>query len=140
MERFKDSQTWYVVFDTSTSGNWWTRLLKKEFRHVLLWREIEGGCICINPLAHVFAVQYYANAKLDDMIRQELEQGCTAILSQTVHYSSFYHIQPIEPFTCVTVAKRMLGIRKRIITPFALYREMVKMGATIIKPFTITIY
>lgn len=133
-ERFTESQTWYVVFNPSHGRFWWSNLVNSKFQHVSMWREVEGGCIHINPLSHTIMVQFYAGS-LEWFIKQELEQHCTALLSQTVHYGMLYQPSPVEIMSCVSVAKRLLGIRKRIYTPYGIYKEMLKMGAKIIQPY-----
>lgn len=138
MERYTDSQTWYVVFDRSYSGlKWFHLFLHPKFRHVHLLRDNRDFCLMVNSFAHVMAVREYPNT-LEDIIQQELAQNPTAILSYTVHYHSHYKPAFIEPLTCVTVAKRILGIRSRLQTPKQLYHEMIKAGATVIKPYCIT--
>lgn len=83
------------------------------------------------------AIREYPNT-LEDIIAQELAQNPTAILMMTVHYGSHYKLMPLELLTCVSVAKRVLGIRSRLITPKGLYHELIKAGAVIIKPYCIT--
>lgn len=134
MERFTESQTWFVVFDGSTERRWWNLFLAKDWRHVLLWRQAEEGVICINPLSHVMAVRWMPG-KVEHYIQQEIEQQCTAVLSLTVHYSMVYDKQLLDWVSCVSIAKRILGIRKRVVTPYGLYKAMLKAGANRIYRF-----
>lgn len=136
MERFTDSQTWVIMFSPSTSGlKWWHLLLHRQFRHVLLLREINGKCVVVNALAHVMAVKEYDMTVFEAMQREH--GNVTAILQYTVHYGAHYLPARIEPLTCVSVAKRLLGIRSRLITPKALYHELIRAGAIVLKPYTI---
>ena len=138
MERYTDSQTYYIVFDQSYSGlRWWHFFLHKKFRHVHLLRDNRDYCLMINSFAHVMAIREYPNT-LMDVVQQELAQNPTAILQYTVHYGSHYKPNYIEPLTCVSVAKRILGIRSRLITPKQLYHELLRAGAIPIKPYCIT--
>lgn len=139
MERYADSQTWYAVFDRSYGGfKWWHCFLHPKFRHVHLFRENRGNTLVVNSFHHVMAVREYPNSLMDYM-QQELAQNPTAILQLTVHYGSHYKSSPIEPITCVSVAKRLLGIRSRwVMTPKQLYHEMIKAGAVVLKAYCIT--
>lgn len=137
MERYLDSQTWIVVFDRSyASLKWWHRLLHPQFQHCHLLRDNRDYCLLVNCFQHSFAIREYPNT-LEDIVSQELEQNPTAILQMTVHYGSYYKQLPFELLTCVSVAKRLLGISTRVFTPKGLYHEMIRAGAIIIKPYTI---
>ena len=134
-ERLTDSITWYVVFDRCHVGRWWSRFLHPKFGHVHLWREAQDKSILVNPLSHAMCIRH-CDQTIEQAIENEILHGCTAILQHTVHYGSFYRPKPLELFTCITVAKRLLCINKST-TPKQLYHEMIKAGATVIKPFTI---
>lgn len=134
MERYTDSQTWLIVFDRSLGNNWWSRVLHPLFGHVHLLRESRGHTLMVNSMAHIMAVREYPNS-LPDIIAQEMAQNPTAILQYTVHYGAHYKPAPIELLTCVSVVKRILGIRTRCFTPKGLYHEMIKAGALILKPY-----
>lgn len=136
MERYIDTQTWYVVFDKCHGRHWWARLLHRDFQHVHLLRDNRGQCLFVSAFAHCMAVREYPNS-LNDIIQQEIAQGCTAILQYTVHYQSHYKPFPVEPFTCVSLAKRLLGIRTRALTPKSLYHELNRAGAIAIKPYVV---
>ena len=90
----------------------------------------------VNSFAHVMAIREYPNT-LDDILQQELLQNPTAILQMVVHYGSHYRPGFIEPLTCVSVAKRILGIRRRLLTPKQLYHELIRAGALVIKPYSV---
>lgn len=138
MERFTDSQTWLIIFDQCHgTRRWWHWFLHPKFMHVHLVRDCFDGCITIAPLIHVFAVKEYENSLLD-MIQQESARNPTAILQFTTHYGSHYKPAFIEPLTCVSVAKRILGIRSRLFTPKQLYHELIRAGALVIKPYSVT--
>lgn len=137
MERFTDSQTWYIIFDKGYGPKgWWDLFLHPKFRHVHIVREINGQAVMVNQFLHALAVREYPNS-IEDFITQELNQKPTALLQYTVHYGAHYLPSHIEPLTCVTVAKRILGIRKRILTPKALYHELIKAGAHVILPYCV---
>lgn len=136
MERYTDSQTWFAIFDKCHGKYWWKYLLHPQFQHVHLVRDNRDYALMVNGFAHAMAVREYPNT-LEDFLKQEIEQNPTAILQLTVHYHSHYRPFPIEIHSCVSIAKRLLCIRKRIYTPKALYHEMIKAGAVIIKPYVV---
>lgn len=135
MERYTDSQTYYIVFDKALGlkRRWW---LHREFQHVHLLRDNRDFCLMINSMAHVMAVKEYPNT-LEDILQQEILQNPTAILQRIIHYGACYKPSNIEILTCVSVAKRVLGIRNRwVLTPRQLYKELLRSGALTIKPYT----
>lgn len=126
MERFTDSRTWYVCFTPSHTKRWWNLFLNTQFQHVMLLTEVEGGVLCVNPLVHCMAIKIYPG---------EVKNYISGIvLSRTVHYGMLYDKMPLMPMTCTTVASRVLGIKKRILTPKKLYDELIKAGANVIIP------
>lgn len=134
LERFSESQTWVIVFDKCYSKHWWKHLLHPAFQHVFLMRSIGDETLIVNSLSHITAISH-STASIEDYLASA--QDCTAILMLTVHYGSHYKVAPMDILTCVSVAKRILGIRSHLITPYALYKELIRAGATIIKPFAI---
>jgi hypothetical protein len=134
-ERLTDSITWYVVFDQCHVGRWWSKLLHPKFGHCYLWRQAADGSILINPLSHALCVRH-CDQSIEDAIANEIAHNCTAVLCHTVHYGAHYKPRGIEIISCVTIAKRLLCIKKST-TPKQLYFEMLRAGAQVIKPFTI---
>ncbi len=137
MERYTDSQTWVIVFDRCYGRHWWKFLLHPAFQHVHLVKDNRDYALMVNSFQHVMAIKEYPNT-LESFLTQEIEQNPTAILQYTVHYGAYYKPNYLEPLTCVSVAKRLLGIRSRLLTPKALYHELIKAGALVIKPYTVT--
>ena len=144
MERLTNTQIYYVVFDKCHGKEWWDWFLHPRFQHVRMYTASGGGHnhsghIAINPLAHTLSIADNA-ISVTDMISHEIEQGCTAVLQFTVHYGACYKYAHVEPLTCVSLAKRVLCIRRRwLLTPKALYHELIKAGAVVIKPYTIVV-
>lgn len=76
------------------------------------------------------AIQYFP-VDIDHCLATE--GLATAILSRTVHYSMLYEDVPKQVLSCVSLASRILGIKKRVWTPKGLYNELLKSGAYVIK-------
>lgn len=135
MERHTEVQTWYVCFDISHAFSWWTIFLHHKFQHIILFKEsASGGTIMLNPMSQLLAIKEYDNS-IVNIINQEATQGTTAILQYTVYAGAHYRDWIVEPLTCVSVAKKVLGFRRRLITPYGLYKELLRAGAIAIKPY-----
>lgn len=141
MERPTETQTWFVVFDRSHGRNaWWKPFTHKKFQHVYLFREFREFrelTMQFNPLSHLTAIMVH-DVGVMDVINGEIERGVTAILSYTVYSGAVYKTAHLEPHTCVSAVKRVLGLRSRLITPKALYHELIKAGAHVVKPYCVT--
>ena len=137
VERFTDSQTFYIIFDKSYTKHWSRFFINPKFQHVHLVRDSNGQALMINSFAHVMCIREYP-CSIESFIEQEAAQKPTAILQLTVHYASHYKPAPIEILTCVSICKRLLGIRTRCITPKGLYHELIKAGATVLNPYCVT--
>lgn len=139
LERYTDSQTWYVIFDRSTgTRKWWSWFLHRDFQHVHVVRECGDSTLMINSFLHCMAAKEYP-CDIFNFMQQELAQDPTAVLMITVHYGAHYKPMPLDLLTCVSVVKRLLCIRSRAITPMQLYRELLRAGATVVKPHCVTL-
>lgn len=128
MERYTASQTWYVVFDRTTQRKWWSLFLDRDYGHVSLWLGCDDGCVWVNPLSHCVAIKRF-ESPVEEMLRQEAEQKPTAILARTVNYGMLWKPRLAEPLTCVSVAKRVLGVGGFVFTPKQLHRKLLTIGA-----------
>lgn len=135
-ERFNDSITWYVCFDTHLGEPFISqRLLNKKFRHVYLWRQAGEQSILVNPLAQSLCIRH-VDQPIEKAIENELLHGVTAILQYTVHYASHYKPRLIRPMYCVSIVSQILCIDGAI-TPYGLYKGLNKAGCSVIKAYTI---
>ncbi len=136
MERFTETQIWYIVFDVVHGVKpWWLPFVHERFQHVLLCKEALEGSVVVNPMSHVLSVRHYPNS-IVNIVGQEIDAKPTAVLQYAVHYGAHYKPAPLEIITCVTTAKRILGIRNRwIVTPYQLYKELLRAGAIALKPY-----
>jgi hypothetical protein len=135
MERYTDVKIFYIVFDKAHTRYWFRGLVHPKFQHVhLLTATGDGRTLMVNPMSHCLAVREYDNS-IVDIVHQEINQHCTAVLQFTVYYGALYRPAIFEPISCVSVCKRVLGIRRRLLTPYQLYKELLKAGALAIKPY-----
>lgn len=133
MERFKESQIWYVAFlPRRLKFNWWHIFSHKHFGHVSLYRAAGNGVLNVDCLQHIAAARHF-EMDIESAVEQLLP-GATAVMQVTVHYEAHYRSMAVEPLTCVTFAKRFLCIRNAWVqSPRALYRELLKAGAVVVK-------
>lgn len=136
MQRFRDSQTWFIIFSRSLNPRWYSRLLHKDFQHVHLWRATGEGSLAVNQLSHCLAIRHVPDS-IESIIEQELAYKPTAVLVHTVHYSSHYKLLHPEIHTCISTVKRILCMRGMFFTPKGLYKELLKAGAEAIKAWTV---
>lgn len=119
--KFSESQTWIIAF-SADAPKWWQRLLKDGFKHVRLFKQEGSTYYMLDSLLHAFVFIGYS--ELPDNHKY---------LVKVVHYGEHYKPMPLEPLTCVSFVKRVLCIRSRwIITPYQLYKELIRAGAFMI--------
>ncbi|MFV3127613.1 hypothetical protein [Niveispirillum sp. KHB5.9] len=101
----------------------WLRWLKPGFRHVFLALPMPGGWVTLDPLSTQLEVEFHplpADADLAAWFRARGHIVLAAVLRPPLPVQ-----WPLAPFTCVTVAKRVLGIRAaHVQTPWQLYRHL----------------
>lgn len=101
----------------------WLRGLKPGFRHVFLALPAPGGWITIDPLSTVLEVEYHPLPPDTDLAAWFRARG-HRVLESPLH-PPLPTQWPFTPLTCVSVAKRILGIRAPLIlTPWQLYRHL----------------
>jgi hypothetical protein len=110
----RDVSWWYVIFCDSEEPRWWIQRLKKNFRHVQLWRPVQFGpalhekfWLVVDPgLEHV-------DTKIDWNPTPPWERAAditamrvqAAVRKKKVRDYFFF-----GPITCVELAKAQLGI------------------------------
>ncbi|MGQ3046061.1 MAG: hypothetical protein ACT6Q8_13640 [Niveispirillum sp.] len=101
----------------------WLRGLKPGFRHVFVALPAPGGWITIDPLSTLLEVEYHKLPSDTDLAAWFRTRG-HSVLESPLH-PPLPTQWPFTPLTCVSVAKRILGIRAPlIVTPWQLYRHL----------------
>ncbi|MBJ7414764.1 MAG: hypothetical protein JHC88_04745 [Niveispirillum sp.] len=101
----------------------WLRGLKPGFRHVFVALPAPGGWITIDPLSTLLEVEYHPLPPDTDLAAWFRMRG-HHVLESPLH-PPLPTQWPFTPLTCVSVAKRILGIRAPLIlTPWQLYRHL----------------
>jgi hypothetical protein len=134
---FDEVQQWYVVFQKRPVplSRFIHLFLKREFGHCFLVREIsEDKIITINPLMWGVAVQVLG-MKLEDYLLS-VGPDSTAILGLTADYRRMSNYIPRGLYTCVTLCKSVLGLSGLFVTPFKLYKCIIKkQHSQVVKPY-----
>lgn len=101
----------------------WLHFLRPGFRHVFVALPAAGGWITLDPLSTRLEVEFHplpADTDLTAWFRARGHHVLTVPLLPPLPAQ-----WPLAPFTCVTVAKRVLGIRAPLVqTPWQLYRHL----------------
>lgn len=101
----------------------WLRWLRPGFRHVFVALPAPGGWITIDPLSTVLEVEYHPLPPDTDLAAWFRTRG-HRVLESRLH-PPLPTQWPFTPLTCVSVAKRILGIRAPLVlTPWQLYRHL----------------
>lgn len=118
---------WIVAFhDSPAHPEWWGRFTRSKYRHISLFTYTHGAWLLIDPRLSMLDVRVMSKDEIDTYIAAINVTG-GHFLRCTVGV-----VRCRLPFTllyCVTVAKRLLGIRSNAITPKQLYDFLVRRGA-----------
>ena len=104
---------------------WWARFLKPGFRHCFI-ALCPGSCwIILDPLSHQMEIRLEVVGREFDLARWYRRHGLVVV--ETVLGEAPKKIAPAMIFSCVEMAKRILGIHRRfILTPWQLYKYLEK--------------
>ena len=108
-----------------------TSLLAKLFGHVVLWRNITSiCCVRIEPTIEGMLIVPY-NANVNDFM-ENLEKDFKTYIWRTKIEDFSKKSYFFEMFSCVSVAKQLLGIKKWcIITPRQLERYIISKNGNL---------
>lgn len=136
-EYFDEIQQWYVVFSKRRVPRcyFWHWFLKPEFSHLYLVREApDGNVMLIDPLKWGVAVQF-TQTPIDDYLLG-VSHHATAVLGYIADYRRTFTFVPRGLYTCVTIVKAVLGLKAMTLTPFGVYRQLLRNPlTTVIKPY-----
>lgn len=124
--------TWWVGFtDNPQTKRWWQKFTHKGFRHVYLYALapnesvvimcMSPGGLTVNFIRLAEIADRYANAHdaVDELFNPTVVIPVLGQIAQDIPIKRF------APFTCVELARALLGIDKQIYTPRSLYRYLV---------------
>jgi hypothetical protein len=112
-----------VVFVDHTECAW-LRSLKRGFRHCFVAIRDESCWLICDSLKDRIELNSLDLPRSFNLAGFYVDQGHHVLVGQTVHDSPRACLTP-APLTCVSVAKRLLGIRAtRVLTPWQLFTHL----------------
>jgi hypothetical protein len=122
---------WLVAFiDTANETRWWHRFVRPGFRHCLAFG-FDGRCwLQVDCMLNLLDVRSFAEAEMT-LVLEILASHHARILA--VHRARpVSRPVPRFPIYCVSTIKHLLGTRSRALTPWQLYRSLLRQGAVAI--------
>lgn len=119
---------WYVGFTDCTGPvRWWNIFTQKNFRHIYLYAEV-GKHVVIFTMTRgglvttmmEITTEVNVHKYLMGLYEAHLVLPARGLVSPTVS------IPRLAPFTCVELARSLLGIDKMLWTPWQLYKHLIK--------------
>lgn len=123
-------KTYYVFF--RNGDNWFQRFfLKKNFGHIFLMTKTDDKWIVIDPLPGFLNITLVEGIdSIPKKVAQDSNGGCIRIdVEQDFSKrQSFRLINTVIPrfVSCVGIAKYILGIKCRALTPYGFYKRLLK--------------
>lgn len=123
---------WLVFFENDTE-HWWTRPLKRGFRHVsaAAWFADQQRWVHVNPSSKGLFVDLYGAEEFDGRLWQ-LVRDSTLILRMPTAKDCI--AMPGLTWFCVGTIKALLGVRSCALSPWQLSRHLLAQGAEVVEP------
>lgn len=120
---------WYIGFtDTESPLRWWNKFTKRNYRHIFMYAEV-AGIVIIHNMTRGGLVTTLIDLKDDpglsvhqylmDLNKAHLVLPARGMISPKVA------IPRLAPFTCVELARSILGIDKMVYTPWQLAEYVI---------------
>lgn len=124
--------TWYVVFTTrDVNRHPINRLLRKPFYHCYCFRQIGDHIYYANPTTSNIDTKIYEKVDAEELAQGISRFTNTKVLKFRYRFdikNRMFNIFNMVP-TCVSAVKMFLGISCRAVTPYQLYKYLLKRGA-----------
>ena len=115
----------YVVFSKQTDLLW-LHALKDGYRHCFVLLNDGKGWLSLDPMLHHMELKAHRHLDVDFDLPAWLENTGLIVVPASLDYSKKCPA-PLSFLSCVSVAKRVLGIHNRfIITPYQLYKHLTR--------------
>ena len=102
----------------------WLRALKPGFRHCFVTLQHGPAWLICDSLKSHMELTLLHPPEGFDLARSYANQGHRVLLGRTA-LPTRRTVVPLAPLTCVTIAKRLLGVRApRVWTPWQLFRHL----------------
>lgn len=114
-----------VVF-TAGPRPWWLHWLHPEIGHCFVVIDQGNRWILLDSLAHRLELKSFVVVPGEDLAAFYRALGYQTILAPIAEAPE--RLAPVQPFTCVEVVKRAIGLHSwRIVTPFQLFCYLKKI-------------
>lgn len=118
---------WWIGFtDAEGPVKWWDLFTKKGFRHIYIYAEIDNKVIVYTMTKGGLITSYVDLSRMDSRFTiheylKTLYKGSIVVpvKSKVVVDRNIWRL---APFTCVELARSLLGIHKMVFTPYGLYK------------------
>ncbi len=119
--------TWVVFCDAPQVR--WLWPLKRGFRHCFVVQRHPRHFVTIDPLYGQLEIMIHPATRGFDLIQILKDHGLTVV---PIHLNPHKYSRSIHLLcTCVTIAKRVLGLNAPFIqTPYGLYRALMRRGTS----------
>lgn len=122
---------WWVGFsDAEGPVKWWDLFTRKGFRHIYIYAEIEGRVI-VYVMTRGGLVTLYLNMdgmdptfSVHEYLKKEYSGNIIVPVKGRIETGK--SMWRLSPFTCVELARSLLGIRRMVFTPYGLYKYVIK--------------
>lgn len=127
---------WFVIFSEGESLPWWSWFFRRGFRHVraaAFYADAERW-VYVNPGWRGTVLHVWRSEQFDYPLGDMLVKG-----ARIVRYEAGFD-RGFTPatFHCVGAIKALLGLRTAAVTPYGLYRALLRAGADDVTPCVAT--
>ena len=125
-------QKFLVYFYDPPVDEWYHRFRKKGFAHcgVIYFNSKKDKWLMVEHIHKLLATHILDGEEVDGIIDYILENNGTIV--NTNRFKQKWRLLQaawLREHSCVTIAMRLMGINKLIITPFQLYKYLINNGA-----------
>lgn len=116
---------WLVFFGETKGSYWWTRLFKPGFRHVCAaaYYADRRHWVYFDPTRPGISIRLFTDDEWSGPF-STLLTSC-----KVVRFKGQYSRRSSPPsWFCVGAIKALLGIESRALTPYQLYRDLLRQG------------
>lgn len=124
------ARLWLVFFGDTPRRAWWANMLRPGFRHVwaACWYEDQQRWVYFNPALTGIEIGIFTEEEFPAKLGILLHHS-TAVLRVASRYGR--GATPAVPW-CVGSVKSLLGVRCAALTPWRLYRALLRRGAEVV--------
>lgn len=118
------NQWYYVAFIGTNTNNWYEKIEKQGFNHVIIFYQHDDSYYTI--LEHVKTFVNFGVVEKDALDEFLKDAIVLRVKSKRIVRPKWWWWIP-TPDTCVTIVKQVLGVRKPFIwSPYQLYKHIIK--------------